>query len=159
MPPKKPFFIQLSDTHLFEDPAARLWDVEPDAMLDRTLDMLCVTAPNPDFVLVTGDCSSDGSEHSYVRLEEKLRRLAAPLHYLPGNHDDTALMARLFLARQIEPHQKLMHSFEAHGWHFILLDSAVPGEDWGLIGRSQLHWLQENLAAPIMPTIVAVHHN
>ncbi|MBC5824160.1 MAG: phosphodiesterase [Candidatus Eremiobacteraeota bacterium] len=160
MPPRKPFFIQISDTHLFEDPAARLWDVAPDAMLDRTLDVLLAAAADPEFVLVTGDCSGDGSRQSYLRLRDKLNGLSAPVHYLPGNHDDPVLMAKLFAGRELAPHAKLVQVFDTCGWRLILLDSAVPGQDGGCIGSDQRIWLGKTLeAAPLTPTIVAMHHN
>ena len=157
---RKPYFLQLSDTHLFEDPAAQLWHVAPDPSLDRTVEMLCTIAPDPDFVLVTGDCSADGSEASYRRLAQKLECFEAPVYYLPGNHDDTPLMAKLYLGRTLPSHEKLTQIFEFAGWRFVLLDSAVRGEDAGSIGNAQRNWLRVTLAEkPRQPTIVAVHHN
>jgi Icc protein len=156
----KPYFIQISDMHLFADPQAQMWGVAPDPTLDRTLDMLLREAPEPDFVLVTGDCSSDGSAESYVRLQAKLQRLAAPLHYLPGNHDDPALFARLLMGSALPADGKLKQVFETCGWRFVLLDSVVAGTDIGRIGPPQYRWLRETLQArSSLPTVIAVHHN
>lgn len=157
---REPFFVQISDTHLFADPAAKLWDVAPDPMLDRALDALGELNKRPSFALITGDCSSDGSVDSYRRLAQKLERLETPLYYIPGNHDDADIMAKLLLGRALELRQKLTQSFEAYGWRFILLDSSVPGEDGGDLGDAQRAWLRTTLAAhPHTPTIVVVHHN
>src|SRR5476649_881805 len=81
---RKPYFIQLSDTHLFADPGARLWNVAPDPRLDAVIDALISTSPDPEFVIVTGDCSADGSPESYRRLREKIATLSDNVYYLPG---------------------------------------------------------------------------
>jgi len=154
------FFIQISDTHLFEDPQARLWDVAPDPMLDRALHALGEIVQRAAFVLVTGDCSADGSPASYRRLAQKLSALNVPVHYMPGNHDDAATMSRVLLARDLKAGEKLSQTFEACGWRFILLDSSIRGQESGGLGASQRAWLRESLAAAKgVPTIVCVHHN
>jgi len=157
---REPFFIQISDTHLFESPATRLWDVAPDPMLDRALDELSKLEGKPAFVIVSGDCSGDGSAQSYERLREKLGRLGVPAYYLPGNHDDPHVLSQVLCGRELPDKEKLTQTFEAHGWRFILLDSSIPGEDGGALGDAQRAWLRTTLAAqPRTPTIVIVHHN
>jgi 3',5'-cyclic-AMP phosphodiesterase len=155
-----PYFIQISDTHLFEDAAAKLWGVAPDQALDAAIEYLAQLDGKPSFILVTGDCSADGTEASYLRLADKLQRLGAPIYYLPGNHDDPARMARLLAGHTIATGDKLTQAFEANGWRFILLDSTVPGQDWGALGKEQVEWLRSELAAqPSKPTMIVVHHN
>jgi Icc protein len=157
---RKPYFIQLSDMHLFADPAARLWDVAPDPHLDSVIDTLAATAPEPEFVIVTGDCSADGSPESYRRLREKIARLTPTAYYLPGNHDDAPYMARFLADRTLARFEKFTQVFDACGWRFILLDSSVAGEDGGSIGNDQREWLRARLARdPKMPTVVAMHNN
>lgn len=157
---RKPFFVQISDTHLFEDPRHRLWDIAPDPLLDVAIDEVCALGERPEFVLVSGDCSADGSLASYRRLAKKLERIPAPKYYVPGNHDDVAVMARVLLGADPPGKEKLVQTFAACGWRFVLLDSSVPGEDSGNIGDAQRAWLRETLAAhAAAPTIVAVHHN
>src|SRR5450755_4154509 len=157
---RKPYFIQISDSHLFEDPAARLWDVAPDPHLDAVVDALAAKAPDPEFVIVTGDCSADGSPESYRRLREKVARLSAPAYYLPGNHDDAPYMARYLADRTLARFEKFTQVFDACGWRVVMLDSSVVGEDGGSIGNEQREWLRARLARdPKMPTIVAMHHN
>ena len=156
---KKPYIIQISDTHLFEDPEARLWGVPPEQHLDRVIDSLCASAPEPELVLVTGDCSADGSVASYRRLSDKLARLNAPAYYLPGNHDDAALMASMLMSRALSK-EKLCFTIDALGWRIVMLDSSVRGEDAGTVGNAQREWLRNALASsPTTPVIVAVHHN
>lgn len=157
---REPYFIQISDTHLFEDPSSKLWDIAPDPMLDLAMEELGKLDGRPEFVVVSGDCSSDGSVASYRRLDEKVRKLGVPVYYLPGNHDDPETMSRLFCGKELPPREKLTQAFDALGWRFILLDSSVPGEDGGALGDAQRAWLRATLAAqPRTPTIVIVHHN
>ena len=157
---REPFFVQISDTHLFDDPHRKLWDVAPDPLLDRALESLRALDRRPAFVLVTGDCSSDGSQDSYERLAQKVAALGVPVYYIPGNHDDASRMAQVLLGRELPPHHKLTQTFEAFGWRFVLLDSSVAGEDAGALGDRQRAWLRTTLASyPSAPTIVVVHHN
>ena len=157
---RQPYFIQISDTHLFEDPATKLWDVAPDPMLDRALECLAKLDTKPAFVIVSGDCSSDGSPASYRRLREKVSTLGTPIYYIPGNHDDPQVMARVLYDKELPAGEKLSSVFETLGWRFVLLDSSVPGEDGGALGDAQRAWLRATLAAePRTPTIVIVHHN
>ena len=156
---RKPYVVQISDTHLFEDPAARLWGVAPEHHADQVIDAVLAVAPEPELVLVTGDCSADGTVASYERLGKKVARLGAPACYLPGNHDDAALMAGMLMGRALDK-EKLCFSVDVLGWRFIMLDSSVRGEDAGCIGDAQREWLRNTLAsAPGMPVVVAVHHN
>ncbi|GEM_PF-148441 len=157
---REPFFIQISDTHLFEDPATKLWDVAPDPMLDRALEELGKLDGKPAFVIVSGDCSSDGSVGSYKRLGEKIATLGVPVYYIPGNHDDPQVLSQVLCGKELPPKEKMTQCFDAFGWRFILLDSSVPGEDGGALGDAQRAWLRTTLAAePRTPTIVIVHHN
>lgn len=129
-------------------------------MLDRVLEELSNLGGRPAFVLVTGDCSSDGSPESYRRLATKFASLGAPIYYLPGNHDDPALLSRMLVGRPLAPRDKLTQTFDALGWRFILLDSSVPHEDGGALGDAQRAWLRSTLASePRTPTIIVVHHN
>jgi len=154
-------FVQLTDTHLFADPSATLWGVAPDPKLDEVVDLLLDRALDPAFVLVTGDCSGDGSEVSYRRLAEKLARFRVPAYCLPGNHDDSELMRRLWpnAAESTGTAPKFAQSFDALGWRFILLDSAIRGIDGGALGDEQLDWLSEELSgAGARPVALALHH-
>jgi len=151
---------QLSDTHLFEDPGAELWGASPDEGLDDTIEMLRARTHHPNFALVSGDCSADGSLESYRRLAGKMKRLGCPTYYVPGNHDDYEVLAsELALEPSISIPGKLVQVFEAGGWRFLLLDSSIAGSDGGKLGDTQLDWLAGALALePDMSTLVFLHH-
>lgn len=153
------YFIQFTDTHLFADPTETLWEVSPDARLDETVHAVAEIRGRPRFILVTGDCSADGSDASYGRLAEKLAIFSAPIYYLPGNHDDPACLAKMLSSGSLNDNGKLTQTFEDNGWRFVLLDSAIPNEDGGELGHAQLAWLRRQLHDHAKtPTIIAVHH-
>ncbi len=157
---RKPYYIQISDTHLFADPAAMLWNVAPEPRLDAVVARLREIAPDPEFVLITGDCSADGSPESYARLSQKMTLLSPHAYYLPGNHDNASFMASHLAARKLARFEKFTQTFDACGWRFILLDSSVAGEDGGSIGNQQRDWLRAQLTRDgKIPTVIAVHHN
>src|SRR6478752_1132499 len=83
---------QLSDLHLCEE-----WEgVEPALGVERVVEAVR-SLPDPvDAVLVSGDLTDDASEESYRLAREMLGRFEAPIHVLPGNHDDRARLREVF---------------------------------------------------------------
>jgi len=114
--------------------------------------------PRPDAVLVTGDLADHASDHEYEQLREMLAALEAPVHVLPGNHDDRGALSRHFGVPDAggEP---VYHSVDLGPLRLVLLDTTIPGEDSGALGSEQLEWLDAELAAaPDTLTLVALHH-
>ncbi len=51
-------------------------------------------------------------------------------------------------------------SFLQGGWHFILLNSVIPGHSAGTLLPSELHFLQIALTRyATLPTLIALHHH
>ena len=114
--------------------------------------------PRPDAVLVTGDLADHARGHEYEQLVEMLAALEAPVHVLPGNHDDRRALSRHFGVPDAggEP---VYHSVDLGALRLVLLDTTIPGEDSGALGPEQLEWLDAELAAaPDTLTLVALHH-
>jgi len=110
------------------------------------------------FCLIVGDLADKGSPESLAAIKRIFARLGAPIHTVPGNHDndvagDTSLYAVAFP-------DALNHRFRHRGWQFIGLDS-TEGANWGdtHINTSTLAWL--DAAAPRLdrraPTVVFTH--
>lgn len=145
--------LQVSDTHLYADPAATLAGVPTTASARAVLDAALAEA-TPDLILATGDLVHDASVAGYERLRGWLADCAVPALVIPGNHDDPAEMARCFADAPVAWRESL-----AMGeWQVITLDSHVPGEAWGRLGAAQLDRLDAHLAAAHGPLLVAVHH-
>ncbi|MDN5938622.1 MAG: metallophosphoesterase [Salinisphaera sp.] len=144
--------IQISDTHLLADPQAQVRGWNNQLALDAVLAHVQANYPRMDALLLTGDLVHDESPAGYRRLAQQLRRLDVPVHALPGNHDDPALMRKHLSGIGQDP-------FCVGGWQVQLLDSHVAGSDAGRLGRQQMERLARGLGSnPDTPTLVAVHH-
>jgi Icc protein len=133
-------------------------------------------------IVTGGDLVFDSSETSlgvardrwdlFLRIMKE--HCTLPVHHCLGNHDvwgwchskcgsngsesefGTGLAkAQLKLNRDFQ-------SFDAGGWHFILLNSIEPdpSNECGYlarIGAEQLAWLEKDLAATTLPTVVVSH--
>lgn len=145
--------LQLTDSHLMDDPEALMLGVNTDASLRAMLDQVRRTEPAPDLMLLTGDLSQDGSRAAYERLRTYLGSANHPVRCLPGNHDIAATL-RDTLTDWVDP------IFDLPGWRVILLDSTVEGADLGHINEAQLDLLDRALAsAGERHVLVALHHN
>ena len=99
--------------------------------------------PLPDAVIVTGDLADGALPAEYDRVRELLDPLPMPVHVLPGNHDDAAVVEAGYVVRVGE-------------LRLIGCDSTIPGRD---DGELDLDWLAGRLAEDrTTPTIVAMHH-
>jgi len=109
-------------------------------------------------VLISGDLAEHGAAEEYDLVQELVGRLGAPLHVLPGNHDDRAALRRSFglPGTDAEPVQ---YAVELGPLRLVVLDSTRPGEDRGDLDADRLAWLETTLAAaPDVPTVLALHH-
>lgn len=155
--------LQITDTHLYGDPAARHYDrIDTGAALEGLLGALGAIGP-VDAVVHTGDASEDGTEESYRRLHAILdpvaERLGAPLVVTMGNHDVSAAYAAVRGpgARGTEV-QDRVHEL-AGGGRVVVLDSSRPGAGYGELTGEQLDWLRDVLAEPAAGgTVLAIHH-
>jgi 3',5'-cyclic-AMP phosphodiesterase len=143
--------VQLSDPHIGAD-----WGVgDPDAALERAVADAAVL--RPDAVIVSGDIVEHGTDREYERARELLAAAGAPVHVLPGNHDDRAGLRRHFGLPGAGA-ERVTYAAEAGPLRLLMLDSTIPGQDAGELGAEQLAWLGGELSASDAPAIVALHH-
>ena len=111
--------------------------------------------PRPDAVLLTGDLVHDDPA-GYAQLRSQFEGIGAPVHCLPGNHDDPATVrAELGGA-------PFVHDFARRyeDWVIVMLDSTVPGEHGGHLDAEELARLDAALtAAPGSCALVCLHHH
>jgi 3',5'-cyclic AMP phosphodiesterase CpdA len=146
--------VQLSDLHVGSN-----WNgVDPVLRLERAIDAV-LGLPNPvGAVLVSGDLAGNGRAEEYAIVRQQLGRLDVPVHVVPGNHDDRALL-RAALALPGDPAAPIDFAVDAGPLRLVGLDSTVPGQDPGEISLEQLAWLDACLAEhPTRPTLIAMHH-
>jgi len=139
--------VQISDCHLHADPAARARAGFPLRQLEAVVAE--VNRERPDMVLVTGDISNDETAASYQLAVRTLGRLAAPWFWLPGNHDDPALMAET---------RELLDELDIGDWRILMLDTRVSGQAHGELGPERLAELAARLEEDDRPTLLAMHH-
>ena len=154
-------FVQISDTH-FLALDGEVMGVRPVAQLARVLARIAALPTPPRFVLHTGDLIHDSGVAGYAHLRLALAPLGLPLVATLGNHDDRAAFRQGFLKEPDGDDRRYngVHLFD--GLRVIALDSLVPGEIGGELGREQLAWLVNVLGQPSSHgsrgTIVALHH-
>ncbi len=145
--------LQISDCHLGSTPNDTLLGMDTDQSLIDVLEQAQRTE-SPDMVLCTGDVSNDGGPVSYARFLCLIDEFfpSVPLAWLPGNHDDPDNMLKV-------GQHPLELAHHVNGWHLIFLNSRIPGEEGGRLGRAELQRLDRELSAhPASPTAVFLHH-
>lgn len=146
--------LQLSDPHLFADPAGKLRGVNSLASLQRVLDEVATRRLNPDAVLCSGDIVNDEPE-GYAHFSRELSAVGKPVYCVPGNHDDPALLRRALSA----PPFQVGGQVDVGAWRIILLDSCVPGRAGGHLSDSELRRLDAALADSDRFAMICVHHH
>ncbi|WP_339532253.1 3',5'-cyclic-AMP phosphodiesterase [Pseudomonas mucidolens] len=147
--------VQLSDSHLFAEPGARLLGMNTRDSLQRVIDLVQMQQPRIDLLLATGDLSQDGTLQSYQLFRDMTRQIPAPARWIPGNHDEPRIMAEATTGSAL-----LQPVVDVGNWRVTLLDSAVPGSVPGYLADSQLQLLAQSLSeAPTRHHLVCFHHH
>ncbi|MGA7933837.1 MAG: 3',5'-cyclic-AMP phosphodiesterase [Kovacikia sp.] len=147
--------VQITDIHLFADSNQRLLGLPTTESFQVVLNQIAALDPRADLLLLTGDLSQDGEPESYKLLQSLLNPLGIPTYWLPGNHDCLSAMEPILTCPVISPQK----SFRLGGWHFLLLNSQVPGCVHGCLSANSLEWLEQELGTLAKcPTIVGLHH-
>lgn len=144
--------VQLTDAHLFADPLGTLLGVNTRSSLRHVIGQVRREQPRIDVLLCTGDLSQDGSVASYEAFRELTAVFDVPTRWLPGNHDEARVMAK------VAP--TLVQAVTDIGaWRIVMLDSAVLGATHGLLEPAQLETLDAALkAAGDRHCLVCCHH-
>jgi Icc protein len=148
-----PFLVaQLSDPHIGAD-----WiPLDPAALLAAAV--AAVGRLRPDVVIVSGDLVEGARDEEYEQVRDALAPLEAPVHVLPGNHDDRDALHRHFGAPGGDG-QPVQYSADHGPIRLVVTDSTAPGHEHGELDADRLAWLEAELAAaPERPTLVAMHH-
>lgn len=145
--------LQLTDSHLGARRGDRLLGVDTDQSLAAVVDLLRHEQP-ADLLLMTGDLADAGDADAYRRLEVATAGLARESRWLPGNHDDLAVMER-----QLAGDSRALPTATLGDWLVITLTTPVPGEVGGQLAAAELERLVATLAAhPGQHVLIALHH-
>ena len=144
--------VQLTDAHLFADPAGTLLGLRTRDSLRHVIGQVRREQPRIDLLLCTGDLSQDGSVASYQAFRELTAEFAVPTRWLPGNHDEARVMA------EVAP-DLVQAVTDVGAWRVVMLNSAVLGATHGLLGADQLSLLDDALeSAGERYCLVCCHH-
>ncbi len=143
--------VQISDCHLGAKPGSALLGMDTDHSLDEVLALLRRQHPHIDMLVVSGDLSGDGEAASYQRLLPKLQGIAERIVWLPGNHDELAVMRNC-----VDP-SLLPSSARLGDWQLLFLDSSVSGQVGGHLADEQLALAEQQLGG--QPSLIFVHHH
>ncbi len=146
--------VQLSDLHL----RAGADGAGAASRLQRAVAAAAGLRPGPSAVLLSGDIADSPSEHAYASARKILAPLAVPLHAIPGNHDDPALL-RAHFPDGTPGRESSRLVFACGDLRVVGLDTTRPGSDAGALGGEELAWLEHTLSQePGAPTLLALHH-
>ncbi len=144
--------VQITDIHIgAEDEDTR--DIDVRGNFPAILEM--AEHLHPDYLVLTGDlCFSTGNAEAYYWIKVQMDQLALPFDIIPGNHDDTALMARIFEREHLLlPNGEMAFSRTLAGIAFLFLDTAA-----GVLSETQGNWLSDKLNQLSGPQIIFMHH-
>jgi 3',5'-cyclic-AMP phosphodiesterase len=147
-----PLLVQLSDLHVRVDDG----DDRAARRLAATVAAVAALDPAPDAVLISGDLVDVASPAAYDRVRELLAPLAAPVHAIPGNHDDRDGLRAAFGSADGSRGRVVAR---CGALRIVGCDSILPGRDDGRLDDDELTWLDAALGEePDAPTVVAMHH-
>jgi len=151
----------LTDTHVLARGGRIAGDLDPARRLGGCIQTIGDLRPQPDAVVITGDPTDGGREEEYVRLRELLAPLSTPCFLIPGNHDTTAPMRRVFADHgYLFADQAFMHyTVDELPVRLIGLDTRLPDQSGGTLCEARLGWLEQRLTErPHLATLLLMHH-
>jgi len=151
---------QISDLHIKRPGELAYRHVDTAAALARCVAALNRFVPRPDLVVISGDLVDEPSREAYDHLAALLAPLESSYAVIPGNHDDRAMVETVSRDRRSErTGNGSNRTIDLGDIEVVLLDSTVPGNDYGRLGPETLAWLETTLAASTTrPALLFLHH-
>ncbi|XKH00032.1 3',5'-cyclic-AMP phosphodiesterase [Marinobacter nauticus] len=147
--------LQLTDPHLMASEEGSLLGVNTRDSLDAVIAEALKVHGKPDLILATGDLTQDASPEAYRYFGERLKAFNAPSVWIAGNHDDGETLGAV--ADEFDANRRQL---VLGGWHFVMLDSSVPGKVFGELADAELAFLDQALSEyPELPTMICLHHH
>jgi Icc protein len=147
--------VQITDCHILAAADDCMRDMNTRESFEAVSRAVVDNNADLDLLLATGDLSQDASAASYQYLAARFEEIGLPVFWIPGNHDDDAVMREhlrgecIFAARQVL----------VGDWQIVLLDSTIKGEVVGRVSSQQLEFLDGALRAyPERYALVCLHH-
>lgn len=146
-------FIQISDSHIgFHRPE----NPNVAATLERTVEAINALPVAPSFIVHTGDITHLSTDDQFDDAKHILAKLKAPLLALPGEHDVITSPQRYLTHFPMTGASDGWFAFNQGGVHFVGIVNVFNFEKMGLIGQTQLNWLEKDLRAQKASTPIVV---
>jgi len=151
---------QITDLHIKPPGELAYGRVDTAAALTRCVNALNRLAPRPDVAVMSGDLVDKPLRQAYDHLIRLLAPLQIPFAVIPGNHDDRAMLHDAVRGRGHAPAAGPLNSAVTVGEvDAVLIDSTVPGADYGELGVATLAWLDATLGtSATRPALLFLHH-
>ena len=151
--------VQLSDPHIEAPERQPVLGRNTITQLQDAVHAINTLSPVPDFVILTGDQTNDEANDSFEQVKQVLGRLQMPCHLVLGNHDARTPFRRIMLGEDTPSSDRYYYTVKQNGYRFIILDTLDEGKVTGLMDKSQLDWLEAELAeAEELFTVICMHH-
>ncbi len=114
----------------------------------------------PDAVIVTGDLTEEGYYREFIQAKEYLDLIEAPMIAVPGNHDARNIGDDTF--EQLFENRYGVLELKEEAIKIIALDSSVPDQGHGKIGRLQKRFMEQEIRDANergLFIIIALHHH
>jgi Icc protein len=148
-------FIQITDTHLLDNPAETMHGVNTRDSFEAVLLDALRCYPDIDFLLFTGDISQTGGKQSYRQFQSVIEQCDKPVYCVPGNHDTPEFLRQVVSASPKDS----IETIRLGSIYLILLSSHVEGRHHGAVTQKQLQQLENFIASSRAPLhIIALHH-
>ncbi len=164
MSPSEPvYFVHISDTHFGPTRGYARHGFRPYPSAVAMVNRINSLPQKPDFIVHTGDVTTDPDPAAYRLAREVLGRLEAPVYYVVGNHD-TAVFIKQYLPmgdRQdlSADANVLSYAFDVKGYRFVTLDMRGPDEidPHGQLSPEQLAIAQQEAQPEGPPLVIFLH--
>jgi 3',5'-cyclic-AMP phosphodiesterase len=156
----KVFIAQISDLHIKPPGELAYGKVDTAAALSRCVNELNRFQPRPHLVVISGDLVDTPSQAAYDHLIELLAPLEIPYAAIPGNHDDRTMLGGPRFDHGFKPWIEVSNrTVSVADLDVVLIDSAVPGKNYGLLDAQTLAWLDSTLGSSAKrPGLLFLHH-
>lgn len=147
--------VQITDPHLHASSEGTLLGMNTEDSLKLIVKRVQEEILDIDLILATGDIAQDSSVGAYEKFVSFISPLAAPMRWIPGNHDNRDNMATV--AQSTDYANAIT---ELGDWVIIMLDSVVSKKVYGNLAQDQLDILKQALEQfTDKHILIAFHHH
>ena len=160
------YFVHMSDTHFGPTRDYSRHGITSYPYAQKIVEIINSLPVQPDFVMHTGDVTTDPHPDAYRLAAGVLAGLKVPIYYAVGNHD-TARDIHRFLPmgpkHDLTNNQDILsYTFEVKGYRFLVIDARGPDEidPRGFLSEEKLSLIEEVIKTHDrrVPLTVFIHY-